>query len=664
MPVPGSNGLATDAILVNSLIDEPIDQLNGHEIAEEPRAANIRECALMAMPVPSFAVQRPAADTINEVVDKLELILSESFIQLQTELEKHRTVDGSTVPLWKGRGHQVPQSTVLETPAELAVYTDGRKLVNFTPKPSPAETATLRASEHERLQHGKKLAQHTIQRSDNDIFLPMKPMGTNSTSTTNNSPVIGSYASSQRSPPSMPRTFNPDFFITKESSRDEWVANKKYAMSRLKKARLVPDSIMSTITDNQHFLFEPSKFVKLVKSEIFERIAAAFILANTIYLGVETSILANSTDDDVLECNLINAAFSVIFFVELLLRIAADGTDFCTKDASWNLFDVFIVLTTTVDSLSWAFSWTGLGGVGFLRFARVVRIFRILRTIQNIRLLSPLRLLISGIFGTFLSGLWSLILLIIIIYAFSVIYTQAATQHLRDCPYCDPKVLGKTFDLFGSMTNSMSTLFQSISGGINWGVALTHLNEMGSGHVGKIYAVSFLLYVAFTYFAVLNVVTALFCQRAVEYTLSDHELLIDRRLANLLQDEDKLEKLFEKIDEIDQSEQSPPGWFQYQDLLRLMEDPTMKAEFSLLGVEPEDPWTLFKLLDADDNGLIDRSTFVSGCMKFRGEARRVDLHVLLYEFRFFMNKTDRFMNQMFGMFRGIEKTLKNGSDFS
>ena len=56
---------------------------------------------------------------------------------------------------------------------------------------------------------------------------------------------------------------------------------------------------------------------------------------------------------------------------------------------------------------------------------------------------------------------------------------------------------------FGSLADSMLSLFMSISGGVSWENVVTPLKA-----VSVAWVFLFLFYVSFTYFAVLNVVTA------------------------------------------------------------------------------------------------------------------------------------------------------------
>ena len=58
-------------------------------------------------------------------------------------------------------------------------------------------------------------------------------------------------------------------------------------------------------------------------------------------------------------------------------------------------------------------------------------------------------------------------------------------------------------EYFGNLGLTMLSLFMSISGGVSWENVISPLKE-----VSLVWVVVYLFYISFTYFAVLNVVTA------------------------------------------------------------------------------------------------------------------------------------------------------------
>ncbi|CAE7237714.1 unnamed protein product, partial [Symbiodinium pilosum] len=66
-------------------------------------------------------------------------------------------------------------------------------------------------------------------------------------------------------------------------------------------------------------------------------------------------------------------------------------------------------------------------------------------------------------------------------------------------------------------------------------------------HISLLWVIVFLFYVQFTYFAVLNVLTGVFCQSAVESAQNDHANVVQSMLANKEAHVEKIRALFSKL---------------------------------------------------------------------------------------------------------------------
>merc|ERR1712151_446472 len=69
------------------------------------------------------------------------------------------------------------------------------------------------------------------------------------------------------------------------------------------------------------------------------------------------------------------------------------------------------------------------------------------------------------------------------------------------------------------------------------------------------------------------------------------------------------------------------------------------AYLQSLGIEVQDAWTLFKLLDNDNNGKVDRDEFLQGCMRLRCEAKAVHVAILAYDHRHRMDILEEAMRR-------------------
>lgn len=68
-----------------------------------------------------------------------------------------------------------------------------------------------------------------------------------------------------------------------------------------------------------------------------------------------------------------------------------------------------------------------------------------------------------------------------------------------------------------------------------------------------------------------------------------------------------------------------------------------------LGISTDDVWTLFLLIDVDDNGVVDIEEFVAGCMQLRGPAQSLQVAKMAYE-----NKLTRNTAAQMGLWNALD----------
>merc|ERR1712217_676719 len=196
--------------------------------------------------------------------------------------------------------------------------------------------------------------------------------------------------------------------------------------------------------------------------------------------------------------------------------------------------------------------------------------------------------------------------------------------------------MGKQLQLFwGSLPASMFTLFKSICGGLSWHDCIIPLNDLGLLYVGL-----FTIFIAFSVFAVMNVVTAVFCQSAIESAQNDRDLVT----MDLLKTNDKLYKQFVALfGEMDSDGSRSITMNEVEDVLM---QPYTHAYLQSLGICVTDAWTLLKLIDKDRSGTIDLEEFVHGCMSLQGEAKAVHVATLAYDQCTLMEALEGFMDSV------------------
>merc|ERR1719161_55042 len=161
--------------------------------------------------------------------------------------------------------------------------------------------------------------------------------------------------------------------------------------------------------------------LQLLSSILFERIVGVIILANSIFIAVQTNWTAeNLREADAAEWKYTDYCFTAFFSCEVVLRIVAERKRFLTgKSRGWNLFDLGIVLTSILEECLSLASSTRV--VRILRFLRLIRLARFIRVM---RFFSELRAMVWGIMHSIASLVWAIILLIIVMFIFACYITQ------------------------------------------------------------------------------------------------------------------------------------------------------------------------------------------------------------------------------------------------
>jgi len=151
---------------------------------------------------------------------------------------------------------------------------------------------------------------------------------------------------------------------------------------------------------------------------------------------------------------------------------------------------------------------------------------------------------------------------------------------------------------FGNIPKSTLTLFKAITNGISWGILCDTLYDVHF-FLGSL----FVFFVFFVFFSVLNVVTGVFVDGAIQHGGKEREMLVAAERKSLEEICAKLTELMVDID-IDAS-----GTITIDELVRCAKDPKLSSYLSALGVDTQETDRLFAYLDRDKSGEIDLQEF-------------------------------------------------------
>jgi len=167
---------------------------------------------------------------------------------------------------------------------------------------------------------------------------------------------------------------------------------------------------------------------------------------------------------------------------------------------------------------------------------------------------------------------------------------------------------------------ALVSLFMSICGGIDWREAWQALYD-----IHWLYSCLFIFYIFFMMFGVLNVVIATFVEGASMISRQDRELVTQSELDRKTEESNNIRRFFH---DADAENSGGLSWEEFETYLRRDH---VQAYFQSFQLDVSQAHTLFRLLDVDGSNCVEIDEFVEGCMRMRGQARSIDVHILLYE---------------------------------
>lgn len=408
--------------------------------------------------------------------------------------------------------------------------------------------------------------------------------------------------------------------IKKEQSGPNYAANRLSLTRELAKAK-------KALRD-QKPLYKMS-VREIIFSTRFDNLVGMSIVLNAITIGVQTDHMArNTTEEAPAICQVFEYIFAVWFTFELSLRLYVFRTTFWsiyTPGWGWNYFDFAVVFAQVLEMF--ASFWQSVGNIDpksfkLLRVLRILRLVRILRVLRVLHLISELRTIVSSIVGSFSSLGWTVVLLSLMIYIVAVYFTQSVNQLLvekgfdlsleEDDPGFNPDV-SHLKSYFGSLGRAVLTLWEAMSGGMDWdGVADPLLQE-----IGVLTAFMFAAYIAFALLALLNVVTGVFVQTALNSAKKEEDAFMSNQIIGL----------FEIVD------RKPDAMISFHQVSESLDDPKTSKDWKSVGVAAEEARYLFRLLDIHNDGRIPFEEFLSGCLRLNGPAKALDLLTVMQEAR-------------------------------
>merc|ERR1719362_1834717 len=258
-----------------------------------------------------------------------------------------------------------------------------------------------------------------------------------------------------------------------------------------------------------------------------------------------------------------------------------------------------------------------IGSISLMRIVRVARIVKLARVIRLMTFFRELRLMIYSILASLKSLVWVTLILGITFYIFGITFTSGVVAYLdkhQSWLHVEEEDL---IDSFGSLGKSLLTLFMTIAGGRSWGEFFKLLVPLPAQ-----YAILFLVFVTFTVFAVLNIVTGVFVESALQANNHSRQVVIKEELDAKKEFLKALRDLFNEMDN------NGDGAISAAEFDKRLRNEEVIAYFKALKLDVSDSRRLFSLLDKDGTGTVDIMEFLQGCYQLQGEARSIDTKIM------------------------------------
>eukprot|EP00435_Cladocopium_sp_Y103_P073863 s24_g45.t1 len=355
---------------------------------------------------------------------------------------------------------------------------------------------------------------------------------------------------------------------------------------------------------------------RFVRSQKFEYLVVAVIVTHTILAGAQINgMTLTGAADPAAGFRAMDIVICIFFALEVGLRLAAHGFKFFYMLGwGWNVLDFFLVLAQILEELLILASNGHFGGMDFgvLRIVRTLRCIRLLRVLRITRFFDDLRRLVACIVYSAKSFIWSVAFVFLLVYIYGLYLTQSVHLHRLET---GPNAAGDEVlaEYFGTVGRSILSLFQALTGGIDW----RDLVEPLSQYMNWGWGLATVIWIAFLMLGVMNIITGNFVSAAMERSQSVKDV------DNVFQ----ARRLFKSLD-IDDN-----GAITIDEIRRHLESKPVQQFFRTIDVDSSEAEVLFEILDLSGDGSIDKEEFISGCLRLQGAARAVDLLLMTKDTR-------------------------------
>eukprot|EP00929_Paragymnodinium_shiwhaense_P101662 TRINITY_DN64803_c0_g1_i1.p1 TRINITY_DN64803_c0_g1~~TRINITY_DN64803_c0_g1_i1.p1 ORF type:complete len:740 (+),score=155.37 TRINITY_DN64803_c0_g1_i1:92-2311(+) len=359
---------------------------------------------------------------------------------------------------------------------------------------------------------------------------------------------------------------------------------------------------------------------KLIESDSFDQAMGATIIFNAVAMGVQVNWQAgNLGKASPAFYSYLDTVFCVVFGIELGLRLWVHRCMFYILPGwQWSIFDSIIVgmqvmeeILKCVNAFILTDADAGLDmNVGVLK---LLKIGRLLRMVRMVRLIPELKSMVYLILASMSSFFWTCVLLSLMVYMVAIYMTMMATETLEDPAQLDDELRADVIAYWGSIGDSIMSLFHSISGGQDWADLISPLVDATGSQAHN---VIFSMFIAFSTMVIMNLVTGVFVEGAQRLSAEDRDKELFKMATKVFGD-------------VDDDGSKGITWKEMQE--NMQTNVLLQEYLATMDLNNNNAKDLFLILDDDKSGIISIDEFVTGCMRLKGPARSADVCKMLVQ---------------------------------
>jgi len=368
---------------------------------------------------------------------------------------------------------------------------------------------------------------------------------------------------------------------------------------------------------------------RVVRSLPFESFMSACILANCVTVGVWAHQLVTSDFSPEVErfTEALEHSFVAIFLVELLLKVKVYGCGMFkpgSPNNRSNFVDMMLVLVTGL-----LFTWvvplcalifgfdSSAGAFKTLTVLRTVRLARLVRVFQRSPLFREAWMLIRGLGDSSRTLLWTCLVIFLVTYVFAIVglatlVTELQAIRQQDIDAADAAIIDELLVLMGGLDRLMAALVQVLLGDSFHAFTTQILKYIWWSWV------YFYTYISIAVVVLMNLVTAIIVENAMETSRADHDHVASEKEIKRKKDIGRLRKLFRSLDT------DGGGTLSWDEFKSSFDDPDIARQWMVLDFEQADCEELFRLLD-DGDGEITIEEFMEALSRMSGAAQAKDV---------------------------------------